>query len=383
MLNKHFATLTLFVIFVSACTETPSTNIDAEPALAVLGGAVLGTQSLGSTAMVPPKQLPAIERVLKALDPISEAFALPTAPVCPDITGGSCAGTLLSINKSNCMPSGPSRAGYWHSIVSYNFPTALDCTNALANGFDATTIGNLVGSTFTRDWGEGPSGEQNNIRVAQDGLVTYFYGAYPSGWQEDRVGGVDVTFETTTRRRMVVKGVHAFGVHHSAATILDPSNFDLLTIASGHVKGLPVDKNVFTRWDHTIHSVKVGDQLFSIGPTIDLSGGKVTYGSFGNETKATFDGDIIVEGTTVAVGATLRVQHNMSSSIGVLTVTEPLEYSDPNCCWPTSGTVQVEYDRNLKAPTLEETVVFNASCGSIAYTSAALSNAPKTLSHCF
>ena len=383
MLNKHCIILTLLGILVSACAETPSTNIDAEPAIAVLGGAVMGTQSLGLTAMAKPQSIPAIKRVLNALDPIREAFALSAAPVCPDMTGGSCAGSVLSVNLADCMPSGPSRAGYWHSIISYSFPNATDCNNALAAGFDSTTVSGLMGHTFNRDWGQGPSGEQNNIRVAQDGLVTYFYGAYASGWQEDRSGGVDITYETSTRRRMVVKGVHAFGVHHSAATIADPSDFDLTTIPSGHVEGGPPDEKIFTRWDHTIHSMKTGDSLFSIGPTISLNNGKVTYGSFGNETKATFDGDIIVDGNTVAVGATLRVQHNLSSSIGVLTVTEPLVYSDSNCCWPTSGTVHVEYDRNLKAPTIDETVVFSPTCGTVDYTSTALSNSTVTLSQCF
>ncbi len=383
MLIKHLIPLTLFVIFASGCTESASTNIDAEPALAVIGGAVLGTQSLGTTAMRMPKKTPAVERVLNSLNPIQEAFAA-IAPVCPDMTGGSCVANVLSVNLDNCMPSGPLRAGYWKSIISYTFPTPADCTNALAGGFDATTIAGLVGNSFTRDWGQTAAGEQNNIRLAQDGLVTYFYGDYPSGWQEDREGPVTVTYETTTRRRMEIGGVHAFGVHHGVGSLIpDPSDFDLTTLPSGHRAGASVDKNIITRWDHTIHTVKTGDQMFGIGPEISFSGGKVTYGSFGTDTHATFDGDIVVEGNTVAAGATLRIQHNISSSIGVLSVIEPLVYGDPTCCWPTQGTVQVEYDRNLKSPTLEETVVFNSTCGSIEYTSSSLTKAAKTLSHCF
>jgi hypothetical protein len=382
MLTKHLIPLTLFVILVCGCSESPSTNIDAEPALAVLGGAVLGTQSLGKTAFNTPKRTPAVERMLNALNPITEAFA--AATVCPDMTGGSCVGSVLSVNMDNCLPSGPVRAGYWKSIISYNFPTATDCTNALAGGFNATTIAGLVGNSFTRAWGQTASGEQNNIRLAQDGLVTYFYSDYPTGWQEDRMGAVTVTYETSTRRRMVVGGVHAFGVYNMAGTtISDPSSFDLTTLPSGHVAGAPADKTIITRWDHTIHTVKTGDQMFGIGPNISFSGGSVTYGSFGTDTKATFDGDIVVEGNTVAAGATLRVQHNISASIGVLSVVEPLVYGDSNCCWPTQGTVQVEYDRNLKAPTLQETVVFQSTCGAIEYTTSSLTKASKTLSHCF
>ena len=374
MLPKTLGILTLLVALVTGCTDSPSENIDAEPALAVLGGAILGTQGTGIIARQAPAKL-RFEKFLDALNPISEAFALPTA--CPDMTTGTCTGHTLSYLMQNCGDSTLPRFGLWHTYVSYTFTTPGDCANALAGGFDATTLLGLVGKTIVRDWGEGPAGDENNIRVGQDGTFAYMYGSFPSGWQEDRVGGVEITFVSTTQRRMVVKGVHALGIQHSDYPITDTTTFDL--------KAIPTDgESIRKIWDHSIHSIQVGDPLFAIGPQINYSGSAISYTGLQNDPTATFNGDINVNGTTVAVGATLRVQHNISRSIGVMSVITALDYSDPTCCWPMSGAVHVEYDRNYKAPTLEEDIVFTgASCGAIDYTTTTQSHVSKTLSQCF
>ncbi len=377
MCKKLTFILTLTVIFISACSEIPGSNIDAEPALGVLGGAILGTQNTGVIATAPPQRARSVEKLLDLLNPIPEAFAVAAPPDCPAITGGSCSGSTLKVYFPNCQSSTADRAGLWHTYVSYEFPSAGDCANALSGGFDSTTLTNLVGETVVRDWGESASGDQNNVRVGRDGITTYVYGSYNSGWQDDRIGGVEVTFETTSRRRIDVKGVHAIGVQYSTAVISNLSALDPSLLAG-------TEPDAARKWDHTINTVKTGDSLFAVGPPISFNGTSVSYGSFANDTTASFDGDIVVNGNTVSTGATLRVQHNLSESIGVLTVTSPLVYSDSNCCWPMSGTVHVEYDRNLKSPTLEETIEFTGSeCGAINYTTTMVTGQARVLSHCF
>jgi hypothetical protein len=194
------------------------------------------------------------------------------------------------------------------------------------------------------------------------------------------MGGVDVTFQSSTQRRMVVQGVHLLGILHRTAPVPDPSSFNLMELAT--TSG---DATVTTAWDHTINTVKTGDTLFTIGPAINRAGdGTITYVGLQNNTVSSFDGDMVVNSNTVQKGATFRIQHNMSSSIGVASVTAPLVYSDPTCCYPTSGTLEVVYDLSLKSPTLKETVVFSGtSCGAINYTTAVFHSASRTLSHCF
>ncbi len=372
MCLKQTLLLTLTVISLGACSQSPSANIDMEPALAVLGGAVLGTQSNAIVAAVPAP------RPKRFFDWIPEAFA--AAPACPPITSGSCSGSTLTVFYDNCQPSGPSRVGYWRSNISYTFPTALDCTNTLATGFNAAGVAALVGKTVVRRWGAGSQAEdQLNMRSAPDKVVAYMYSDFPSGWQDARVGGVEVTFQSASERRAIVKGVHALGVKHPSDPVTNPSAFDLTELPTSKAEDDTVDRI----WDHTINTVQTGDTLLGIGQTVSLSGSSVSFGGISSNTRASFNGDIVISSNTVAPGAQLRVQHNISSSIGVVTVVAPLVYSDPNCCYPTSGEVRAVYDLSLRVPTVEERLTFTgASCGQARYTTSVLSNTLVTLSHC-
>lgn len=375
MLPKHRLILLLSLVVAVGCTERPGTNIDSEPALAVLGGAILGTQSNGivaSTKVPSPAQ-----KLFHIFSPVQEAIA--AAPACPSITTGTCVGTDLIVFYDNCEATG-ARSGYWRSYIKYTLPTAPLCAQVLATGFDAASIAALAGQTVTREWGVDQAGDENNIRAGRDNVVAYFYSEFPSGWKDDRVGGVDITFDNATQRTMVVQGVHALGIEHVSPPVADPNAFDLMELAT-----TSEDASVATRWDHTINTVKTGDELFTIGPSISRAGdGSISYGGLSNNTTSSFDGDIVVNSNTIAKGATLRIQHNMSKSVGVMSVTEPLVYSDATCCYPMSGTVETVYDLSLRSPTLKETIVFTGlSCGSITYTTTLFKSAPRTLSHCF
>lgn len=366
--------LTLLAISVVGCTEEPSTNIDAEPALAVLGGVILATQNEGRLARIAPPRKGS-DGLLRWIDPIAEAFAAP--PACQPVTTGTCNGSDLEVFYDNCQMAGFGEAGYWRSYFRYTFPTGADCLNVQINGFSATGVAGLVGKTITRNWGLGANGDQFNIRVGAKGEATYFYSDFPSGWRDDRIGGMDITFETATRRRIVVNGAHAIGV--SQEVPMTPVDvFDL--------KMLPTTgEGITTEWDHTINTVKTGDLLFELGVRIIRNADfTISFDSIENDVTASFDGDIVVNGNTVERGAMLRAQHNLSQSLGVLVVTQPLVYSDPTCCWPMSGTVAAKYDQNLRTPTIEEEVVFTGTaCGAVIYTSTAETEVEKTLQHCF
>lgn len=378
MLLRINAFLMLLVIFLPACADRLSTNIDAEPALAVLGGAVLATQNVGRVAFAPPKRSSSVNRLIELFDPISEAIAAP--PDCNDVTVGTCTGAVLRLYYNNCQTVGLSQAGYWHSYVEYTFANAGICAAVLGAGVDPVAVPALVTTTVTRTWGIGPNGDQNNLRVGDNIEVAYFYSEFPSGWQDDRVGGVTVEFETPTRRRILVPGVHAIGVRHTDPVVPDPNSFNLLGLPTDHA-----DHEIGIRWDHTINTITTGDPLFQIGPTIIQNPDTtISFTDLQNNTVATFDGDIVIDSGVVARGAALRVQHNLSESLGVVVVTEPLVYSDPTCCYPMSGTVYGQFDRNLRAPTLEEEIVFTGtSCGAILHTNLLSHNEAKVLKHCF
>ncbi len=373
----HWSAALLTAAFLSSCTDSPSTNIDAEPAIALLGGVVLGTQGEALVASTLPRKSNTWRRWIDGLNPIPDAFAV---TACPLLTTGTCNSEILDIFYDNCQPSGMGRAGLWRSHINLTFPTPGDCTATLGTGFNAVGVAALVGKTIIRTWGDGgPGGNQDNMRLGENNELVFMYSDYPSGWQDNRMGGASVTFVSATQRRIEILGAHAFGFSFEDPPNIDPDSFDLTTVLAD--PNTPQSKR---EWDHTINSVKSGDTLFGIGPEITQNpDGTITFGDTNNDTVATFDGDFIVDGNVVARGGMLRQQHNLSESLGVLVVTEPLTYGDPACCYPTEGTMKSRYDFNLKSPTLEETIVFTSTCGEILYSSTAVSNEPRTLSHCF
>ena len=225
MLQKHRLFLALCLVLAVGCTERPGDNIDAESVLAVIGGAVLGTQNNGIVASIKPPTESPTQKLFKILDPIQEAFA--AAPACPAITTGTCDGSNLLVFYDNCQPSGLNRSGYWRSYIKYSLPSPADCATVLSGGFDATSLTALTGQTITRQWGVAQSGDENNIRAGQDNVVAYFYSEFPSGWKDNRQGGVEITFNSSTQRTIVVQGVHAIGIEHISAPVSDPSAFDL------------------------------------------------------------------------------------------------------------------------------------------------------------
>lgn len=389
MLFKRVIAATLLVILPTGCSINMGANIDAEPAIALLGGMMMSIRDDGTIAkneLAPVKKL---DLFFDALNPIKEAFATPTA--CPLVSEGYCDesgpditrdgdDTTLAVYYGNCQASGLERPGYWHSLVTYKFPDNATCEAVRAGGFTSGVISSdLVGKTIYKRWGLSQAGNQDNIRVGANEEVAYFYSDFPSGWKGDEQGGLSIEFVDATTRNVEILGVHALGISHNSAPVEDPDSFDLRTMSSDLS-----DPNLSKQWDHTINTVASGDLLFQIGPDLTMSGGRPVFGGLGNNTRANFDGTIVVSGNTIARGATIRVQHNISESLGVLVVSEPLVYSDPTCCWPMSGKVIGQYDRNFRAPTLDETVEFTgASCGAIKYSNIVLSEVDKTLSHCF
>jgi hypothetical protein len=368
--------------WLPACSDTPSAFVDVEPALSVLSGAVQATQDFGLLARSTPKPSFSIPQ---AFELFPKAWAAPQS--CPAVNGSDpttsyCDNETLVLFYDHCQNTSFGESGLWRMYVRLEFPTNADCTAVQTSGFTPAVVSSLVGKTVTRTYGMGPGGDQSNVRFAPSlAQAVYLYSDYPSGWKEDRSGGVQITFTSSTERKLEVKGVQVrSAIHPGYSENVDTETLDLVALASPEL----TSKARFI-WDHTLNTVKTGDSLFEIGPPLS---GTADNPSFADEmssgTTAPFDGYIIVSGNRVKKGATIRAQHNIAGGIGLMLVTEDLVWSDPNCCWPTTGTIRGESDRNFSSSTLTETLRFTGDrCGSIEYVTITGTSDVNQLYHCF
>jgi|GEM_PF-2811218 len=369
-------------LWLPACSETPSALVDLEPALSVLSGAVQATQEFGLLARSTPK--PSFW-VPQAFDLFPKAWAAPQS--CPAVNGSDpttsyCDNETLVLFYDHCQNTNFGESGLWRMYTRLEFPSSADCTAVHASGFTPAVLASLVGKTVTRTYGMGPNGDQNNVRFAPSlAEAVYLYSDYPSGWHEDRTGGVQITFTSSTERKLDIKGVHVrSAIHPGYSENVDTDTLDLLTLTNAEV----TSKARFI-WDHTLNTVKAGDSIFEIGPAISANADAPGFAEeMSSDTTAPLDGYILVSGNRVKKGATIRAQHNIASGIGIMIVTEDLVWSDPSCCWPTSGTIRGESDRNFSSATLTETLQFTGdSCGSIEYVTITGTSDVNQLYHCF
>lgn len=370
-------------LFITACSDTPSFLIDMEPALSVLSGAVQGTKDDGLVAFHPRRirggGLPEFFNLMP------EAWA--ATPTCPAVNDTDpslayCDNETLVMLYDNCRPTSFEKSGLWRSYIRLEFPTPGDCTNVQTNGFTPGVVASLVGKTITRGFGVRAEGDQNNIRFAPDvSEAVYIYSDVPSGWHDDRMGGARITFNSATQRTIVIDGIQVRSAIHLNNPVPDLDSFNLLELS---VPG----SSTTTRfaWDHTLNTIKAGDSLFEIGPS--MTGTPATSVGFADDmasgTTAPFDGDIVVSNGRVLKGAAIRAQHNIAGGMAVMLVTEDLVWGDPNCCWPTSGTLRGEHDRNFPSSSLTETLTFTgAGCGKVSYETITGESLLNQLYHCF
>lgn len=373
----------LSLLFLSHCSSpVDEVTIESEPVAALIGGTVLATQGTGLIATRSPSAKPF--RIDAFLNPISIAHAAPST--CPAITSvANCwddtysgPGPNLEIFYDNCQSS-LTDGSYWRAYFYLTFDSQASCDAVRTGGFGSI---DLTGQKVVRHFGS-IGDDQNNVRLAEiaGGIseAAYMYSKYPSGWQVDKSGGAEVTFTSSTDRRIDFKGMHAKGLRYSSMPVNTSSTFDLTSLAdSATLTANPA-------WDHTVSTVKTGDTLFGIGPSVILSSnGSVSFGDNASSPTATFDGDLVVSGNTVKKGAVLRVQQNIAQGIQVAVVTEDLVYGDSTCCWPTSGTIESRFDLNFPAATTEDKLEFlSTDCGAIRYTTVNGESSRTHLSHCF
>lgn len=368
-------------VWLVGCSEADQLNIDIEPAIAVLGGAIMATQDEGRIAQFRPR-----ERAWGSEIGIPEFYLLPKAwaatEACPPVTDFTCDGDKLVVSYPNCSSNDLTNSGYWTSSFTLHFETAGDCTAVETNGFDSTGVSSLIGKTVNRSFGSGGQyADQFNVRLgvlAPASEVVYAYSDFPSGFKQNKEGGVDIKFDSATKRTLVIQGVQVKAGMFTTIPI-ETSNFDLHSVAApGSGDGIR------DSFDHTINSARSGEEVFVAGPTISLSGSDVTFGGSAQPSKMSFDSDIVVEGNTLQKGAVIRIQHNIAQTQVVAIVTEDLVYSDPNCCYPMSGKIESRYDLAYLSSVQEDMIEFTGkSCGDVTFITSQGISSRTQLIHCF
>jgi hypothetical protein len=380
---RVFFAISTFLFFAGCSSTFDQTNIEIEPTLGVMGGAILATQNTGLVAMNRPK--PQLFRLQQFIDPLPSAYASVNA--CGAVTTGDClddtgqvAGANLQVFYDNCQSSGMDGAGYWRSYFVLRFESQATCNAVKASGFTGAGLAAVAGEKVTRNIGSlgNPDEDQENVRLATVvgdlSEAVFIYSNFPSGWDKTKEGGVEITFENSTTRRMVIKGMHVKAARFTQMPISTTGSFDLTTLGS----------SLTMTWDHTINTVTTGETLFNIGPAVVGSAGSASFGESSDAPTATFDGDIVVSGNTVQAGSVFRIQQNIAQGVAVAIVTSPLVYDDANCCWPSSGVIESRFDLSYPAPTVEDRIEFTGTaCGAVVYETSEGVSARNTLTHCF
>jgi hypothetical protein len=184
---------------------------------------------------------PQLFRLQQFIDPLPSAYAAAnscgavTTGVCLDDTGQS-AGANLQVFYDNCQSPGMDGAGYWRSYFVLHFESQATCNAVKASGFTGAGLTAVTGETVTRTIGSvgNPEEDQQNVRLAT--LVgnlseaVFIYSNFPSGWDTTKSGGVEITFENSTTRRMVIKGMHVKAARFTEMPISTTDSFDLTTL---------------------------------------------------------------------------------------------------------------------------------------------------------
>ena len=138
--------------------------------------------------------------------------------------------------------------------------------------------------------------------------------------------------------------------------------------------------------DKTISSIEAGDRKFERAD----AGLDFTWG-------ASFPLEVKFTGTTPVIlqGGKIRTQHNSLGVLSLSTVTQDLRFTDPNCCWPTSGQITTDFNSLYNLPTVrrktfdKEVIDFTSTCGEVSLTQSGGNAADEvgartvTLDQCF
>lgn len=340
------------LLFFTHCGSSDKYEVWSESVLGAIGGAIQNTQSVGNAG----REIPASTVTCPSLNNSDVSLARCGSLVNEGFT--TAAGAYLRRSLLMCQFSNTD-AGWWRTYHLTVFPSAGTCASVLGSADGLTTANitafGLVGTTLTLHYGSGGNDDQQNLRFAQNGDVLFLNSIFDSGWKETRKGGIRVKFQSATERRIFIAGVHAEGYQPFYENVRNPTDLysDLLN--------KPRDEVVKVRWDRTLNSQASGDRLYQ---TNDEA----------SDTYATSDSNLVVNvvGSSVIArtGSVIKVQDNKRLTVGKAEITTDLAYTDPKCCWPTSGELTTTFVSFFNSPSSggkafqEEKVTFNGEgCG--------------------
>lgn len=301
----------------------------SEVSVSLVSGALNNTS--GSTVAWNPPARPrgsAFARALEALNPIGTAWAATWT-----CTGGSLSpmfdgpgGNPYSYTPVSCSvewDTGKTASADWSGAFTLDYGTSCDTTHAFienqAGGCSVTRT--TSGNTRTLT---GPDGNSYSITHDTSGAGT---GWDPSVSPAPSDGGVVLTC--------------ASGGCGAGQT---------LVISGSHLTGsVNIAKRDYRIWDHTV----------STG-----AGGVTVTGS----------------GTGRVVNGTVTVEHNILKFTSTTTFTN-VAYTEPGCCFPTSGSVTTTFDSGSNVGKTES-LSFSVLCGEATLTNANGSTEALTLEHC-
>lgn len=202
------------------------------------------------------------------------------------------------------------------SEMLMKFESSTDCTDFQSSG----TLGS--GKKVILTYGNGQNGDQQNRFFSKNGEVQYVYTDFPSGWSELKSGGVEVVFGADNKPSQIVfLGFEVKNWQQIEMTLAERALF----------------KNIEENFQKNLEMI---DHLtFSTATNLQV----------------TYSANI----PTVNSGQ-IFIQDNESGALLITQVGSPLVFSNPDCCWPTSGTlVTTATDKR----NFSEVLTFTSTCG--------------------
>jgi hypothetical protein len=302
----------------------------SEVAVSAVSGALNNTSGSALAWSPPAPKSSTAERVLAFLNPISTAYAADWScsgdTLAPTFSGpGANPYSFTPASCSVTWENGKTDSAQWSGPFTLNYGGSCDSTHALmelqAAGCELTRTSATGGDTRTIT---GPDGYVRAVVHDTNGAGT---GWDPSVSPAPNDDGVETTCGSggcSSSRTLVINGSHLTG-----------------TVA--------LDSDRVKIWDHTV---------------VTGSGGITVTGA----------------GASRVVSGTVIVEHNLLQYTSTTTFVS-VGYSEPLCCFPTTGSVTTTFS---KGPDVgkTETLTFSSVCGESTLTRADGTSEALTLEHC-
>ena len=323
----------LTVALTPGCLRLPSADppSDSEVATSVVSGALNNTSGSGVAMNVPaPPSKSTFDRVVDAINPIGTAYAASWSchggSLSPAFSGpGADPYSYTPVSCSVAWGNGRTASSVWSGPFSLVYGSSCDASSP----FVGDQVAGCAVSRTTASGGEtrtitGPDGNSYAIRHDTHGQGTGWDGSVSPAPAD---GGVVVTCGSSGCAQggtVVVSGSHLTGT-------------------------VTIDGRSTTIWDHTVSTGTGG---------LDVTG----------------------SGSSRVVSGTVTVQHNLAKYTAKATF-DAVGYSEPGCCFPTSGTVTTTFSSGPSTGK-SETLTFLPACGEADLTHADGSKDVITLQHC-